>query len=111
MLIRILALVIAAACTAPLAAQGTAKWADPAKVLRTTIIIAETGFDPQASQDLYSNVINSAIFDALYQYDYLARPHQIIPRVVEYEAERGPVCPAELRQHRDREAFGSSPIT
>jgi len=83
MLTRILALVVAAACTAPLAAQGTAKGADPAKVLRTTIIIAETGFDPQASQDLYSNVINSAIFEALYEYDYLARPHKIIPRVAD----------------------------
>jgi len=83
MLTRILALVVAAACTAPLGAQGTAKGADPAKVLRTTIIIAETGFDPQAAQDLYSNVINSAIFEALYQYDYLARPHQVIPRVAD----------------------------
>ena len=83
MLTSILALVVAAACTAPLAAQGTAKGADPAKVLRTTIIIAETGFDPQAAQDLYSNAINSAIFEALYQYDYLTRPHQIIPRVAD----------------------------
>ena len=52
-------------------------------MLRTTIIIAETGFDPQASQDLYSNVINSAIFEALYQYDYLTRPHKIVPRVAD----------------------------
>ena len=36
-----------------------AKPADPAKVLRTAIIVAETGFDPQAAQDLYSNTINS----------------------------------------------------
>ncbi len=64
-------------------APAAAKWADPAKVLRTAIIIAETGFDPQASQDLYSNTINSAIFDALYEYDYLARPHRIVPRMAD----------------------------
>jgi ABC-type transport system substrate-binding protein len=60
-----------------------ARWADPGKVLRTAIIIAETGFDPQASQDFYSNTINSAIFEAPYEYDYLARPHKIVPRVAE----------------------------
>ena len=64
-------------------AQGAAKWADPAKVLRVAISIAETGFDPQAAQDLYSNTINSAIFDPLYEYDYLARPHRIVPRTAE----------------------------
>ncbi|MCC6195152.1 MAG: hypothetical protein IT518_11840 [Burkholderiales bacterium] len=60
-----------------------AKWADPAKVLRTAIAVAETGFDPQAAQDFYSNTINSAIFDPLYEYDYLTRPHKIVPRVAE----------------------------
>ena len=64
-------------------AQAPAKWADPAKVLRTALPIAETGFDPQAAQDLYSNTIISAIFDPLYQYDYLARPHRIVPRAAE----------------------------
>jgi len=74
----------AALCAIALVAHAqTAKWADPAKVVRTAIIIAETGFDPQAAQDLYSNTINSAIFDALYQYDYLARPHRIVPKVAE----------------------------
>ncbi|MEP7330282.1 MAG: ABC transporter substrate-binding protein [Betaproteobacteria bacterium] len=82
-MIRLLVAVALVLCVGPLAAQGTAKWADPAKVLRTVIIIAETGFDPQASQDLYSNVINSAIFEALYQYDYLTRPHKIVPRVAD----------------------------
>ncbi len=82
-MIRLLAAAVLAFCAAPLAAQAPAKWADPAKVLRTVIIITETGFDPQASQDLYSNVINSAIFEALYQYDYLARPYKIIPRVAD----------------------------
>lgn len=82
------ALALAAACAGTALAQAPAKAptpvrADPAKVFRTAIIIAETGFDPQAAQDLYSNTINSAIFDALYQNDYLARPHRIVPRVAD----------------------------
>ena len=64
-------------------AQAPAKWADPTKVLRTVLLIAETGFDPQAAQDFYSNQVNSAIFEALYEYDYLTRPHRIVPRAAE----------------------------
>ena len=67
-----------------------AKWADPAKVLRTAIIVAETGFDPQAAQDFYSNTINSAIFDPPYEYDYLVRPQKIVPRVAESLPEISP---------------------
>lgn len=82
----VLALAVLAATMASAqvpAKSATPSRADPAKVLRTAIMIAETGFDPQASQDLYSNTINSAMFDALYQYDYLARPHRIVPRVAD----------------------------
>jgi len=78
-----LAALLAASLASPAHAQGTAKWGDPAKVLRTAIVIAETGFDPQAAADFYSNTINSAIFDPLYEYDYLARPHRIVPRVAD----------------------------
>src|SRR5690349_2116967 len=52
---------------------------DPKKTLRVAFLIAETGFDPQASSDLYSNYVNRVIFDPLYRYDYLARPHKIVP--------------------------------
>ena len=61
------ALVLAALATG--AHAQPSRWADPGKVLRTAIIIAETGFDPQAAQDLYSNTINSSIFDPPYEYD------------------------------------------
>ncbi len=64
-------------------APGADARADPTKVLRTVIMIAETGFDPQVAQDLYSNTIIQAIFDPLYEYDYLARPHRIVPRVAD----------------------------
>jgi oligopeptide transport system substrate-binding protein len=53
--------------------------ADPNKVLRVSFPVAETGFDPQASSDIYSNAIIRAIFEPLYRYDHLARPLKLIP--------------------------------
>jgi ABC-type transport system substrate-binding protein len=50
-----------------------------ARVLRVAFPIAETGFDPQAAGDIYSNHVNRAIFEPLVQYDYLARPYTIVP--------------------------------
>ena len=71
------AVVAAAICAAtPAAAQ---KWADPGKVLRVTFPIAETGFDPQATSDLYSGHVQRAIFEPLFAYDYLARPYRLVP--------------------------------
>lgn len=67
------ALVLAAAATSPAQAQP-----DPNKVLRVSIAVAETGFDPQAAGDAYSNYVNRAIFDPLYRYDYLARPYKLV---------------------------------
>jgi ABC-type transport system substrate-binding protein len=53
--------------------------AEPAKVLRVAFDSAETGFDPQAINDNYSFMVCDAIFDALYTYDYFARPPRIVP--------------------------------
>jgi len=53
--------------------------ADPNKVLRVSFPVAETGFDPQAVSDIYSNAINRAIFEPLYRYDHLARPLKLVP--------------------------------
>ncbi len=53
--------------------------ADTGKVLRVAIPVAETGFDPQAAGDAYSNFIDRVIFDPLYKYDYLARPFKLVP--------------------------------
>ena len=36
------------------------KWADPAKTVRVTFPVAETGFDPQATQDYYSSHVERA---------------------------------------------------
>jgi ABC-type transport system substrate-binding protein len=68
-----------AALVVSLPAAGEAKWADPAKTLRVTFPVAETGFDPQATSDYYSSHVERAIFEPLYVFDYLARPHRVIP--------------------------------
>jgi ABC-type transport system substrate-binding protein len=56
-----------------------AQSATPQKVLRYAFRIAETGFDPAQIQDLYSRTITPHIFEALYQYDPLARPAKVRP--------------------------------
>jgi peptide/nickel transport system substrate-binding protein len=60
-------------------ASVAATWADRAKTLRTAFEIDVTGFDPAATQDLYSNTIEFRIFDALYEWDYLPRPYRYGP--------------------------------
>jgi len=71
-----LALAAVALLAAPGAMAATA-WADPAKALRVMFPIAETGFDPQATQDYYSSLVIRGMFDSLYMPDYLARPYRI----------------------------------
>ena len=60
------------AATAPSAAA-------PPKVLRYAFLIAETGFDPAQISDLYSRIVTTHIFEALYKYDFLARPFKVKP--------------------------------
>jgi ABC-type transport system substrate-binding protein len=62
-----------------LAPARGADFADPAKTLRVLFPIAETGFDPVASQDIYSDYVQRAIFEPLYSFDYLARPYRFVP--------------------------------
>ena len=64
-----------------LAVSPGAQAADPGKVLHVALPIAETGFDPGAVSDLYSQYVNRAIFDTLYVYDLLARPYKLVPSV------------------------------
>jgi oligopeptide transport system substrate-binding protein len=69
----------AVCCSIVLAAMSFgASGADPNKVLHVALVAPETGFDPQAASDLYSNYINREIFDPLYKYDYLARPYKVV---------------------------------
>ena len=53
------------------------------KVLRYAFEVAETGFDPAQISDVYSRIATASIFDSLYDYDYLARPAKVRPRVAE----------------------------
>ena len=61
-------------------ASAQSKWEDPAKTIRVMFPIAETGFDPQATSDYYSSHVERAIFEALYTFDYLARPPKVVPQ-------------------------------
>ncbi|MDE2428945.1 MAG: ABC transporter substrate-binding protein [Burkholderiales bacterium] len=71
-------------CGLPAASHAAdPEFADPGKVLRTVFPVAETGFDPAAARDLYSNAINEVIFDRLYTYDYLASPAKVVPETAE----------------------------
>ena len=57
--------------------------ADPARTLRVALSIAETSFDPAFASDAASDDVIGAIFDAMLDYDYLARPVKLIPRALE----------------------------
>ena len=60
-----------------------ARAGDPAKTLRVALSIAETSFDPAFASDAASDDIIGAIFDAMLDYDYLARPVKLVPRALE----------------------------
>ena len=70
----------AAACVATILffTVSNAAAGDKVKTIRFTFLIAETSFDPAKISDLYSNMINEAIFDAPLTYDFLARPAKLI---------------------------------
>ncbi|MEO8537695.1 MAG: ABC transporter substrate-binding protein, partial [Betaproteobacteria bacterium] len=76
LLVRCAAVALAALVAASVPGTGGAA---AGKTLRVSFPIAETGFDPQAAGDSYSNYVNRAIFDPLYRYDYLARPYKLVP--------------------------------
>ena len=74
---------------------AVARAADSRKVLRLAFQSAESKLDPQAESDSGSGAINDNIFDALLQYDYLARPARLRPlrrRASELGAADGPGC-------------------
>jgi ABC-type transport system substrate-binding protein len=63
-------------CLALVAAPAAA---DERKVLKLAFTKAETSLDPARIVDLYSRNLTAHIFEALYQYDHLARPSKIKP--------------------------------
>ena len=75
---RLLIIVLTTLCL-PLTALGAA---DPTKVLRVSSYDIAS-LDPQQGTDLYSTRVASTIFEALYQFDYLAEPTKVIPNTAE----------------------------
>lgn len=63
----------------PLTAHAAA---DPTKVLRVSSRDIAS-LDPQQGTDLYSTRVASAIFEGLYQFDYLAEPAKVISNTAE----------------------------
>ena len=75
-------LTLAAALALPgIEANADAPAGAAQKVLRVVFPVAETGFDPAQLSDLYSRTAVAHIFDALYEFDHLARPVKLRPRV------------------------------
>jgi oligopeptide transport system substrate-binding protein len=62
---------------------AVASAADPAKVLRVALSIAETSFDPAFASDAASDAVIENVFDSMLDYDYLARPVVLVPRALE----------------------------
>ncbi len=56
--------------------------ADPNKVLHYGFEVAETTLDPHKISDVYSNILNSSIFDSPLTFDYLARPLKMRPNTL-----------------------------
>ncbi len=84
-----------AGASAPAAAMAPIVPAAPGqRVLRYAFRVAESGFDPAQINDVYSRYITAHIFEALYGYDYLARPSKIVPLV----ADGMPVVEDNFRQ-------------
>ena len=71
-----------AAVAASLNASASPYKPDPNKVVRYAFEVAETSFDPPRISDLYSNIVNTAIFDPPLTYDYLARPVKLKPNTL-----------------------------
>ena len=76
---KLAAVALALTTLSTLAACVSARAAEPVKTLRYIFPAAETGFDPAVARDLYTGHVTQAIFEALFTYDYLARPALLVP--------------------------------
>jgi ABC-type transport system substrate-binding protein len=72
-----------AAIVALVATIGSGYAADPGKTLHVAFPTAETSFDPQFASDAVSDGIIANIYEAMLEYDYLARPVKLVPRTLE----------------------------
>jgi ABC-type transport system substrate-binding protein len=66
--------------TTALAQTGSGPAAgQPPKVIRYAFLIAETGFDPAQITDLYSRTVAAGMFEAPYQWEFMAKPLRMRP--------------------------------
>lgn len=80
--VRTTVVALLAAIVACIAPRGdAADWADPAKVLRIAFPIDVSGLDPAGTQETYATLVERQIFEALYVWDYLARPYRFVPSI------------------------------
>ncbi len=79
MTMRIRRAAIGALAVAIIAGSAPVAAADPAKVLRVSLPIAETGFDPALASEIYSGAVIAAIMEPLLTFDYMARPVRLAP--------------------------------
>ena len=85
-----LALAVVAGIGPVRGAAPAASESAPPKVLRYAMRVAETGFDPAQISDLYSSTLCASMFDALYEYAFLARPVQLRPNTAASLPEASP---------------------
>jgi ABC-type transport system substrate-binding protein len=78
-LTALLALAPAAQLNAQPQAQAAKDSPEGKKILRYAFLIAETGFDPAQITDLYSRTVASGMFEAPYQWEYMAKPLRMRP--------------------------------
>ena len=71
------------ACVAAVALTLPAHATDMNKTLRVAFPVDVTGFDPAATNDLYSGHVINAIFDNLFEFDYYVRPARLRPALAE----------------------------
>ena len=73
------AVVVCALAVATALAQSRAPASAPlARTLHVAFPVSETGFDPQATSDLYSDHVQRAIFETLYGFDYPFGPAEVV---------------------------------
>ncbi len=83
--------------------------ADPNKVLRYAFQVAETGFDPVQTSDVYSSNVASLIIETPLTYDFLARPLKLKPNLLEAMPEVSPDGTVYTLKFRKGIYFASDP--
>ena len=107
--------VLLAAAAFAIAVAPRASAAEPPRVLRAMLQIAETSFDPQFASDAASDAVIAEVYEAMLDYDYLARPVKLVPRTLEAlptTADGGRTWTARLRKgirFTPDPAFGGRP--